>query len=218
MAKTNVNWNVANEEHKIRRSAFKIFGHAHTNLFTSSMSYGTVHKPGGGILGVNNRWTGRIFDTGSDSRGIKRWAYASLSGKGNKKVTFISAYRVCQQADPGPKTVSMQEHLLLCEQLDKQIINPRQQFLDDLADFVGMKIGEGHEIILMLDANKDLDESGPWKEFNERCNLYDLMERQKDDNPIPASQEGSTRRIDYIVGTSTVYQATISAGVDQINS
>ena len=105
------------------------------------MCYGTVHKPGGGLVGVNNKWTERIFETGSDPRGIGRWAYTCLGGKGNRKMTVMSGYRVCQQADPGPKTVSTQEHLLLCEQLEDLATNPRQQFLDDLADFVDTKIG-----------------------------------------------------------------------------
>ena len=62
--------------------------------------------------------------------------------QGHKKVTVITAYRVCKQMDPGPKTVSTQENLLLCEQLDEELINPRQQFIDDLADFFDTKIGE----------------------------------------------------------------------------
>ena len=84
-----------------------------------------------------------MFESRLDPRGIGRWAYASLSGKGNKRETVIMAYRVCQQADPGPKTVSTQEHLLLREQLDDQVINLRQQFLKDLADFVDKKLAKG---------------------------------------------------------------------------
>ena len=114
-----------------------------------------------------------------DPRGIGKWEYSSFLGKGNKKVTVITAYRVCQQADPGPKIVSTQEHLLLQEKLYDQIINPRQQFLVDLTIFVNTKTGEEHEIILMLTANEDLEENVTWKDFIERCNLFDLMERQK---------------------------------------
>ncbi len=138
--------------------------------------------------------------------------------EGKQKVTVITAYRVCKQADPGPKTVSTQEHLLLLEQLDDPHICPRQQLLDDLADFVDARIGDGHEVLLMIDANEDLEEAGPWKDFVERCNLYDLLMRQNEEAPIPPSRENSTRRIDYIMGTQLVYDAVVSAGADQINS
>ena len=99
--------------------------------------------------------------------------------------------------------VSTQEHLLLRDQLDKYVTKPRQQFLEDLVDFVDTKIGEGHKIILMLDANEDLEDNGPWREFVEKCNLFNLMERQKEKNPVLPSREESNRRIDHTMSVKS---------------
>ncbi len=90
--------------------------------------------------------------------------------------------------------------------------------MDNIADFVDTKIGDGHEIFLMLNANKDLRENGPWTDVIKQCDLYDLMEKQKEENLIPVSQEGSEQRINYIMETEKVYEATISTCVNQINS
>ena len=69
----------------------------------------------------------------------------------------------------------------------------------------------------MLDANKVLQKNGPWKDVTKRFDLYNLMERQKEENSIPVSREGSTRWINFIMKTKRVYDATINSGVDQIN-
>ena len=42
--------------------------------------------------------------------------------------------------------VKMQEYLLLREQLDQSTIDPRQQLLDDLADFIDHKVGKGMKL------------------------------------------------------------------------
>ena len=54
-AEINVDWNVSNEESKMKKMASKIFGHTHMIPVTSDMTFGTIHKPGGGILGVTNK-------------------------------------------------------------------------------------------------------------------------------------------------------------------
>ncbi len=215
---TNVNWTVEREAAKMKRSASKTLRHAHVNYVTSEMTFDTVYKPGGALLGVTGKWTGRILESGYDPRGLGRWAYVRLTGKGNTKLTVITAYRVCEQSVPGPKTVMTQEYCLLAEQLTDHILTPRQQFLDDLADFIDNKVGEGDEIVLAIDANESIEELGPWADFLERCDLFDLTQKQIEDEEIPPSREGSKKRIDYIVGTERVYEASVSAGCDAINS
>ena len=80
----------------MRRSASKILNHIYINLVTSSMTYKMVHKPGGGLIGVMNNWTGQILESGEDPHGIGWWAYVRIARKSNKKITFIMVYQVCQ--------------------------------------------------------------------------------------------------------------------------
>ena len=63
-----------------------------------------------------------------------------------------------------------------------------------------------------------IEESDTWNDFLIRCNLNDLMSRQQDEREIPPFKEGSSKWIDYIVGSESILKATISAGIDAINS
>ena len=101
-----------------------------------------------------------------------------MAGKANKRIAFITAYRVCKQNDPGPKTFKTQKYLLLREQMDQTTIDPRQKLLDDLADFIEHKVGEGDEIILAIGANESIKESDVLCNFLLCCDLYNLLSRQ----------------------------------------
>ena len=58
--------------------------------------------------------------------------------------------------------------------------------------------------MLVIDSNESMEEPGPWDNFLERCDLFDLTEKQIEEEEIPLSWEGSSKRIDYIVGTERV--------------
>ena len=64
-------------------------------------------KQGGTVTMASGRWIPRKVKSGADSKG--RWSYITLKGKGTRKVTFITAYRVCQQKSIGTCTISKQQ-------------------------------------------------------------------------------------------------------------
>jgi L-alanine-DL-glutamate epimerase-like enolase superfamily enzyme len=55
-----------------------------------------------------------------------------------------------------------------------EIPQPQQQILDDLQAFAKPNKRDGHEVIIMMDANSPIDDS-TIKTFMEELNLYDLM-------------------------------------------
>ena len=62
-------------------------------LSTSPELFPNRYKPGGTITGINSKLVGRVHSQGSDPVG--RWSWITLHGKKAKKITIITAYRVC---------------------------------------------------------------------------------------------------------------------------
>eukprot|EP00957_Ditylum_brightwellii_P075586 5745090-Ditylum_brightwellii.AAC.1 len=51
--------------------------------------------------------------------------------------------------------------------------DPRRQFVVDLKKFMDDQQDEGHEFILSLDSNEDVEENGPFKKFIADLDLID---------------------------------------------
>jgi hypothetical protein len=89
--------------------------------------------------------------------------------------------------------------------------NPRKQKLEDLSDFIAKYDKDGHEVIIMLDANSPAEDPAI-EEFLEERNLNDLMAAYIPDNPPPTYQRGRFK-IDHIWSTIGVLTATVGAGI-----
>ena len=108
--------------------------------------YDSGYKFGGTMMHVKGKWTTRFSPISPDKttptsgKGYDpfgRWCWVTLRGNTNKKITFLSAYRVnANTADKaGPETIWQQEyncHL----QAGKINPNPRNLFLEDLSTFI----------------------------------------------------------------------------------
>ena len=97
---------------------------------SSGQSTKEGYLPGGTVIVVRGRVTGRIVERGSDIMG--RFAWIKMNGKNNKQVLIMSAYRVCKAGtNIGPHTAHMQQVKYL---LKKGITNPNpcQAILRDM--------------------------------------------------------------------------------------
>lgn len=112
----------------------------------------STYQPGGNLLTINGRTTGRIVSTGSDRLG--RFCWFALRGHRDEGVLVITAYRVCQQItdNPGPHTSFSQQFIALREQGVKNP-NPRRQILTDLTSLIHSHRLRGFRPVLMMDAN-----------------------------------------------------------------
>ena len=61
---------------------------------------------------VSQEWSGRIEKRTVDKRDLGRWVTCTLSGKGGRKLTMITAYQVVKDSITkcGPKTAYMQQN------------------------------------------------------------------------------------------------------------
>jgi hypothetical protein len=83
-------------------------------------------------------WAKIFVKSGQYGTGCGRWTYLTYALKEEAYMTVITAYRVCKQRKPGPKTAYMQQHTLQYadEELISLIIDPHRQTIIDLEHFV----------------------------------------------------------------------------------
>lgn len=114
-----------------------------------------TYQPGGNLLSVTGRTTGRIHDYGTNKMG--RFCWYALRGKRDEGVFIIVAYHVCHKAsnNPGPFTAYQQQHTYL-RTLGVANPNPRSQVLKDIATLISTKCLEGLRPIVMMTINADL--------------------------------------------------------------
>jgi hypothetical protein len=113
----------------------KAFGAARMEYCTSSDKFETTYrKRGGTTCGALEQMVHRVIASVRDERGCGRWSQIIYAGKESKKMTIISAYRVCKQTNPGDLTASKQQHGIMYEgeELRPYLVDPHKQTLIDL--------------------------------------------------------------------------------------
>ena len=146
----------------------------------------------------------QVIEKGVDLH-MGRWSYLTLLGKANKRVMFITAYRVCQQHDPGPETAFFHQwnHLRQHGIIDP---DPHQQMLDDLAIFIKERTATGYDVVLGLDGNESLGTDSALSAFFADTGLFCFHESMYSDdyylaNPLPNTHKRGRGKIDFQAGT-----------------
>lgn len=70
----------------------QVFDHQRVTFTSSTIPSKNQYKPGGTLILTNGKASGRVVDAGTDDLG--RWTYQTLTCKGTRKITVISAYQV----------------------------------------------------------------------------------------------------------------------------
>ena len=166
----------------------------------------TSKKYGGTMTMIHGDLIGSVVEKGNDPE-MGRWSYITLQGKANRRVTFISAYRVCNQtiASVGARTAYFQQWHHLRQKGIKNP-DPRQQVLDDLAVFIKDRTSKKYEVILGIDGNESLRPDNALATFFANTGLYPFHEHlyEEDfylDNPIPNTHKRGQEKIDFQAGT-----------------
>jgi hypothetical protein len=115
MQETNINWGHKLAHTILHNAAKKTWEH-----YSYSVSHTEDKFMTGTATILANKWISRIVDKGTDPFGLGRWNYITLRGKNGKRVTLITAYRVCVQtlAACGQTMATTQQHRMLSKKLE----------------------------------------------------------------------------------------------------
>jgi hypothetical protein len=134
-SETNAEWHKYELRENMQKLFTKAFGAARLEYCTSSDKFETTyHKRDSTNFGALGQMVHRVIALGSDEAGCGRWPQITYDAKKSKKMTIISAYRVCKQTNPGDLTASKQKHGIMYEdeELRPYIVDPHKQTLFDL--------------------------------------------------------------------------------------
>ena len=171
------------------------------------------YQPGGTAVSVRNKWAARLLDKGSDDLG--RWSWITLAGRGITRITFISAYRVCDGAEEAPitaRTVRAQQEWMYADR-GHATINLRQQFVTDLKALLKELISAGHDLVVMMDANEPAGPGTAVDRLIYDCGLTDVHTRETEAiDPPPTHQRGS-KKIDFVLVSSRLAAAVTARAI-----
>lgn len=211
MSETNRPWTASQKS----EYDFMMASHFYSSrtLYTAapSLAHDQTYQPGGNLLTINGRTTGRIYDSGTDSMG--RFCWYALRGKRDEGVLIITAYRVCHKTgdDPGPFTAYQQQHTMM-RAAGVANPNPRKQILKDIATLIQVKREEGLRPIVMMDANGDYI-NGTDNELRDFIHTTGMCDPFYDKfNISPPTYIYGTKRLDYILMDPTLTGAITRIG------
>ena len=186
-----------------------VFGSPSTAI--DSVPLRETFQSGGNLTLVTGDLVSRVQGKDThDPSGLGRWNGLTIRGPQDQLLTIITAYRVCSDS---PTKASMGS-AFLCEHdylrdSNHGSRNPRRVFLTDLQLQILQLLEQGHEILLMLDANATIADDQHFAEFVNSCALFDLHET----DPAQSTYIGApSRRIDYLLGTHGIKQQLVRSG------
>ena len=156
--------------------------------------------------------SGRVHNTFSDPMG--RWCSQTLQSKSNQKISFITAYRVCQTAWSGPLTAYKQKCRHLITHFYVTSPHLQESMLADLTTYIQSLQKQQHQIFLMWDANSTLTDSNIIT-FMATCHLYDLQHCCI--SAIPINTSGNGRHIDFLFRTEQLRNSLCKCGILNFN-
>lgn len=228
------------EQHRKPEKTLKnIWQHSTFQISASNEKFESNYQPGGTVTIAVNRWTSRVIEKGVDPSGLGRWSYITFRGKNNKCLTVVTGYRVCQTtpSSTGLKTAYMQQYRKISTKLrdsnKHSTPNPHRQFVLDLQAWLEHLIRNGHQIILSIDSNKEINPTSgkyinlPYKldtitatsnhdellsTLLNTCGLVDILTSHHS-GKAPATYNRGTKRLDYILISKPLAPATSRSGI-----
>ena len=172
--------------------------HHHGAVSSAKLQWPCDYQPGGTAVSIRNQWATRFLERGADVYG--RWSWLTLAGRGTTKISFISAYRVCDGASEASitsKTVRAQQEWMYADR-GKSSINLRTQFVSDMTVLVNDMQQRGHDVVLMMDANEANGAGSAVERLLFECQLTDVHAIAGRVRP-PATYHRGTEKIDFVL-------------------
>ena len=171
-AETNRNWKASFFRNQLRQKVKRLWTNNRIAFSSSDIGLKSQKEeflPGGTCTMAFDNIATRTTKTGEDDSGLGRWSFITLEGQDGRKITFITAYRICGGPMRGTTTSCMQQSRVINEQemsqnkpasrIDTNFL--RQKFIADLTAFILALQAEGHAIVLGIDANESPNEASP---------------------------------------------------------
>jgi hypothetical protein len=201
LCETSTNWSNNKKRNSLRRI---LRLHFKKNAMVTSKipnTHNETNLPGGTCTITFNQWVDKIEKTIEDNHQMARWTGTTYRLGNNRKLHYITAYRVIDQPITTKNTLASnsQQHRRL---LERNILNvkPRKQFIEDfIQQFSELANKPNEYFILTIDANETMDdnETHGIRHLIDTLNLTNIYQTiHQDFEQFPTHQNGS-KTIDF---------------------
>ena len=210
---TNRNFAIPNMLSSFHNTIRNANTHHTGSVSSANIDWPTKYQPGGTAVSAMNHWATRVISKGSDIYG--RWSWIIMVGKGTKKIVFLSGYRVCQGGTKGSlcsKTVRSQQEFMYASQGEPNV-DLRKRFTSDLTRMVKTFQDQGHDLVLMLDANEASSENSSIDKMLWECNLVDAHTVSRETTSPPPTHQNGKSKIDFVLISSSLVSAVRAVSI-----
>ena len=205
-----------------QNSIRKSYTQACVTTSASSIKFHTEYKPGVTATIAGAPLHSRVLAQETDPN-LGRWSYITLQAKNNRKITFHTVYRVCNQTtiipEPNNRIGSRNLRTFFTQQLEvyaKQGVakDPRVAIIEDLHTLIISKFYSAQDyLIIGIDANEDINSSSSTSilQMLSGLGLQDALEFLNGKSR-PPTISGSSQTIDHILVSQNVLEHLVGAG------
>ena len=186
--------------------------HHHGAVSSAKLQWPQDYQPGGTAVSIRNQWATRFLEKGADTMG--RWSWLTVAGRGTRKITFISAYRVCdgaKEASITSRTVRAQQEWMYADR-GHSSIDLRHQFVADIIVVINDLQHKGHDVVVMMDANEASVSGSAVDRMCYSCNLADVHGLSGKIDPPPTYHRGSAK-IDFVLISASLVHTVRSVAI-----
>jgi exonuclease III len=168
-----------------------------------------VRKYGGVAIAATGLTASRVVEKEKDKFG--RWVRYTLTGKGNKRISFISAYQCCEHniTDVASNSAFAQEKRNALERGFNPSQNPRDIFAQELRGYTEELLELGHEIVISMDANETPDTREGIITHLLEIGLLDAHKVLNPNLPHPPTYRRGNSCLDYVFVTQELAHALL---------
>jgi hypothetical protein len=208
---TNKNWKRVGVYGAVKKVFSNVWRKNKLVTSSSGERTSTAYQPGGTASAVFDKWVSQVCASGSDSLG--RWSYLTLKGKQSRKITIISAYRVCVNSlDQAGSATCWKQQWRQLKKRGHTDPDPRKIFVKDFSAFIGSRIEQEEELIIGMDANDDNQDQSDLRRLLRQNDLVDVFEHLHAGVTPPHTYQRGDKRIDYVFITPALIPALRSTG------
>jgi hypothetical protein len=235
LIETNVEWHKWEHLENAQQLLQNTFGSANVEYSNTKEKFESRVNPVGILAATVGDWSHRVVTTGNDDTCCGLWSYITLALKEDKLLTIVSAYRVCDQTNPGNTRASAQQYKIQYEdkELRPFLLSPHRKTLIDLEYFVKDLKDANHEVLIFMDANENDthqfkaqtqthdvkfvtkngfhvngSSDGLLNTFMRNCGLINVIKELNEGAP-PNIHNRGMQQIDFILATARLFQDRI---------
>ena len=205
ISEVNVNWKLMTDGRRLGDRTRGIFESQRViSSYYRKDNSALRDQPGGTAMMAVNKLSYCVQSTGQDKRGMGRWCWIRLRGKGGVQTRLITVYVPTKNA--GENTVYAQQIRGLA--VFKISDCPIKQLWSDLKEEIRAWRAAGEQIIVLGDFNEDT------RQVENRLEEFSLKDviRGRHGQDSPATFQRGSRAIDGILATPTIAAEMLKAG------